>query len=60
MAMVAELHEVGVEIQRENIRRANPSWSDARVGKELRRWLGFEGYTCEPGDPFVIRPPRSL
>lgn len=38
-AMTATLHEAGVAVMRENIKRRHPGFSPEDVDESLRRWL---------------------
>ena len=49
-----ELHDAGVAIKRESLRRAYPTATEAEIADHLRRWLNREG---EPLDgPETPRP----
>ena len=39
LAIALELHEFGVEMMRQNIRRREPCLSDEEVSERLRAWL---------------------
>ena len=50
-----DLFETGVEVMRQNLRRANPQASPAEIDAELRRWL-----QTRPGAEFGDCPGRRV
>jgi hypothetical protein len=52
-----DLHDTGVAIMRQNLRRQYPEETDDQIGQRLRSWLHREGQPG-PGDlpGFRVRP----
>jgi hypothetical protein len=54
-----DLFEAGVELMRQNLRRADPEATDAEIDRRLQSWLrhrpGAEAGDC-PGRPIDPRP----
>lgn len=47
-----ELHDTGVRLMRENLKRAHPRDSEQQIAERLRAWLG--------GNPLVTRRDAML
>ena len=39
LRIALELHDLGVKMQRQRLRREHPKWSDAELGDAMRAWM---------------------
>ena len=54
LRLAFDLHEAGVALQRQRLRRLHPDLDEEAIALELQAWLRREG---EPGDaPGPVRP----
>lgn len=60
MRAISSLYGLGLSIQREKIRQADPTLDAEGVERQLRQWLDCTGH-IDPAGPDVIRTsPRRL
>lgn len=57
---IAQLHKLGVAMRRAAIRDEHPEFSEVEISRELRKWLGYEGYGDLDDPDLVQRPPRMI
>jgi hypothetical protein len=39
LRIALELHDLGVKMQRQRLRREHPDWSDAQLAEAMRAWM---------------------
>jgi hypothetical protein len=57
LRIALELHDLGVRMQRQRLRREHPEWSDADLADAMRAWMR-DRPGAEHGDAFGTRSNR--